>query len=441
MMQRDATFPRNKDGQRSGGGRFVRPTQVRVGGRADRLHPAAAGVGLYILVTVGRLQELVPLLNGMPLAKIALALALFGIFVAPAGRNRPLSGIPISRHLIVLTFLAVFSVAVSVWKSHSLSFLVTGFLANVFLFYLLVKSADNDTTLNFFAGTLLVSALMLVLPALTLTGAERGEASTAYDANDLASVLVTLLPLAIVAVFSGRRKFFWIAISLVLGAGVVATGSRGGFLGLLAVVFYLVWVPIPGRKNARAGKGSRLALLALLGVFSVAVVGGAAWERIGSLTNLESDYNLQSETGRLAIWKRGLGIMADRPWGVGIEAFEAAEGMEGGRFKAAHNSLIQIGAELGIAGLLVFVSMCLAAYRLLGRHLDALAGTGEAPRSVALAAALRAGLVGFFVTGFFLSHAYAPVLYALLGMAVAVTCVAENARPTEELRLKTSRRT
>lgn len=431
-MQRDATFSRNRD-RRSGAARFVRPHSARAVVKADKLHPAAIGMGLYILVTVGRLQELVPFLNGMPLAKIALAVALLGIFVSPAGRNRPLSGIPLSRHLIILTFLAVFSVAVSIWKSHSLTFLLTGFLANVLLFYLLIKSADNDRTLHFYAGTLVVAALMLVLPALTLSGTERGEVSTAYDANDLASVLVTLMPLAVVAIFSGGRKVLWVALSLALATGVVATGSRGGFLGLLAVTLYLVWVPLPGRRNGKSGKGTRLTMLALVGLISVAAVGGAAWERISTLTNLEGDYNLQSETGRLAIWQRGLGIMAHRPWGVGIDAFEAAEGMEGGRFKAAHNSLIQVGAELGIAGLLVFIAMCLSAFRLLGGYLDRFAGVDDAPRSAALAAALRAGLVGFFVTGFFLSHAYAPVLYALLGMAVAVTQVTENPRKGEKI--------
>jgi putative inorganic carbon (HCO3(-)) transporter len=406
------------------GGRFVRPRHSGLGqisAKAETLHPAALGVSLYILVSVGRLQELVPFFNGLPLAKIALVLAFVGIVFAPAERNRPLRGMPLAKYMLALGALGVFSVAVSVWKSHSLEFLLGTFVGNLLLFFLLAKSADNEKTRNLYFAALVVSAMLLSIPALSLSVDERARVATAYDANDLASVLVSVLPFCIVAFFSGRRRFFWLVTSLVLAAGAVATGSRGGFLGLVAAVLYLTWVPLPGRQKGTAGRGRRIVLVGIVGLFSAVVVGGAAWHRIGTLTHLQNDYNLSAETGRLAIWHRGLTIIAERPWGVGLDAFEAAEGMEGGRYKAAHNSLLQIGAELGIPGLLVFIALCLGGYRLLGRFLAQERERGDSGEGrAALAASLRAGLVGFFVTGFFLSHAYAPVLYALLGMAVAV---------------------
>lgn len=433
MIHKDVTETGKQGSQCAA--RFIRPQPTRLSGTSGKtkgLHPAALGVALYILVSVGRLQELIPFLNGFPLAKIALIMAFLGVFIAPSERNRPLRVMPLAKYIFVLGLLGVLSVAVSVWKSHSLGFLFGTFLGNLLLFFLLAKSADNDKTRKLYFGALVFSAMMLAVPALSLSVGERAQVATAHDANDLASILVSILPFCVIAFFTGRRRAFWLLVSLVLAAAVIATGSRGGFLGLLAAVLYLIWVPLPGRKKRNAGRGKRLALLGIAGLFSIVVVGGAAWERIGTLTHLENDYNLSAETGRLAIWHRGLAIMAERPWGVGLGAFEAAEGMEGGRYKAAHNSLIQVGAELGIAGLLVFLALCLKAYRILGDYLE-VQRAGE-PSAGAAAASVRAGLVAFFVTGFFLSHAYSPVLYALLGMAVAVAFARDGSdEPGERL--------
>jgi len=74
----------------------------------------------------------------------------------------------------------------------------------------------------------------------------------------------------------------------------------------------------------------------------------------------EEDYNRTAEEGRVKIWKRGIGYMMLHPvFGVGAANFPVAEGTIsplagrtevglGVKWGAAHDSFVQIGAELGI---------------------------------------------------------------------------------------------
>jgi len=131
----------------------------------------------------------------------------------------------------------------------------------------------------------------------------------------------------------------------------------------------------------------------------------------------------------MAIWKRGIGYMADRPLtGVGLAAFPTAEGTispladrqmfgRGVKWSAAHNSFVQVGAELGVLALVVFTATVFGALLMMGRLArDALA---RGDRGIAaFARAQGAVMVGYLVAGFFLSQAYAPFLFVSLGLIV-----------------------
>lgn len=62
--------------------------------------------------------------------------------------------------------------------------------------------------------------------------------------NDLALHLVTMIPISVALLLGSRggtRKMAFLACSILLTAGLVATFSRGGFIGLVCVVVVLVW--------------------------------------------------------------------------------------------------------------------------------------------------------------------------------------------------------
>jgi O-antigen ligase len=192
----------------------------------------------------------------------------------------------------------------------------------------------------------------------------------------------------------------------------VWSGSRGGFIALFAVVGFVVlrFAAIPLRW--------RLSATALVALILVTAASDQYWQQMSTITS-DTDYNHTAETGRLQIWSRGIGYMLQNPvLGLGPGNFQTAEGTLsplaerqqfgiGVRWNAPHNSFVQIGAELGIPGIALYIAVIASAFRALRQ-------------SAALTPALTASLLGFVVGSFFLSLAYSEMLYTLVALAVGV---------------------
>ena len=96
----------------------------------------------------------------------------------------------------------------------------------------------------------------------------------------------------------------------------------------------------------------------------------------------------------------------------------------GGKFRAAHNSFLQVFVELGFLGLLLLVRMYVLSWRALQRvrrNLLAAAPNYERDEVLVFARMLQVALVGNVVAGFFLSMAYSTLLWVLF--AVVIACV------------------
>jgi O-antigen ligase len=145
---------------------------------------------------------------------------------------------------------------------------------------------------------------------------------------------------------------------------------------------------------------------------------------------------VQDDTGagRTDIWKAGIQLLLTHPWGVGIHGYSTVEGLshEGlGKWSTAHNSFLQIGVELGVIGLVLFVRLLIGTIRDLrilrrthARQMGAQAGYSTESdvtrhNPILLAVPLEISLWGFMVGGFFLSQAYSPLLYVILALSVA----------------------
>jgi len=251
-----------------------------------------------------------------------------------------------------------------------------------------------------------------------------------YDANDFATFAVTAMPLGLYYLLhAGRRPSIRVLAGVVLAVlalAFVRTGSRGGFIALLAVAAFVVlrYTGIPLRW--RVGATGFVTLVVLV------TASEQYWKQMGTIVS-DADYNRTEESGRMQIWSRGVGYMLQYPiFGVGPNNFQAAEGMlspfahrqqfgAGVRWNAAHNSYIQIGAELGVPGLMMFVAIIASAFgalRVARRSDDALAESQ--PHRRALAQALTASMLGFVVGAFFLSLAYSEMLYALTALAAGM---------------------
>ena len=282
-------------------------------------------------------------------------------------------------------------------------------LAQLFLLYLVTANLVShlpslERTLNvLIAATALLG--LLVLWQLPSAGASRatftyGEQS--FNPNYLAAALV-MPAVAAVALGRARGPFGWWRLLAVVPicAGIVASGSRGGIVGLVAGMAVLALAR--PRLGVRAAGVVVLLLLALPLVLPASMLD----QLVARFTEAGSD----RLSGRLDIWKVAFAMIGDRPFqGTGFACFRdafyrymATAGVDphwalqnswGGR--VAHNVYLGTLAELGVVGLALllgaFTAHGLGALRA-WRHARA---TGDAYLGV-LALALLCMLASFLV--------------------------------------------
>jgi O-antigen ligase len=398
-------------------------------------------VGVYLATAVGRIHEVFPVLLPFKLTLLAAVMSIGLCLLQQSGRRRfALLRSPTTAGLIALALWGGLSVPAAL--NQGLAFQTwTGFVETVIMS--LVVAASIRSTRDVGRLLLVYFVVTVVYVAVVLSRFELGSGDSwrlghlyTYDANDLATLIATAMPLGLYFVLAQRRlllRLLALAGLIILAVGLIRSGSRGGFLAFLAVTaFVLVRVTtIPVR--------SRVAGLLVI----VAIVCGTAsdkyWSQMQTIVHYKQDYNMTSDDGRVRIWLRGLGYMVDHPaFGVGMRNFQVAEGTISPRAKlqergigvwwgAAHNSYVQAGAELGIPGLVLFLGLLGTALQSLRRVArDALRVHPAGSELSRLAQCLMAALIGFAVGAFFLSLAYADMLYALLAFAVALTKIARG---------------
>lgn len=398
-------------------------------------------MAVYIASSVGRVHDLFPVL--LPL-KPALVSTILGIglwLLQQVGQRR--FGLLRSRVATCLLGLLV-------WGALSVPFALTGGLALQFwidfaraiVMYFVIAGCVRSTAdverlvLVYFGVTVLYTLVILSRFQLGPDNWRLGRLYY-YDANDLATLIATAMPLGLYFALAHRRiilRLLALAGLLVLVVALIRSGSRGGFLAFLAISAFI----LVGFTTIRAR--TRVAGLVLLLTVLGATASDQYWTQMQTIIHPHEDYNLTDDAGRVRIWKRGIGYMVDHPIvGVGMGNFPTAEGTlsaqarereergRGVRWGAAHNTFVQIGAELGIPGLLLFVALIVSLFislRRLARYAQRAGPTGGGTDVSRLSQSLTAALVGFVVGGFFLSLAYADILYTLAALAMGLAKVA-----------------
>jgi putative inorganic carbon (HCO3(-)) transporter len=176
--------------------------------------------------------------------------------------------------------------------------------------------------------------------------------------NVMAGFLVILLPIALaILLFTWRelhgwkRLFLALITAFILGI-LILTQSRGALLALGFVFLLLVilrwkwgWISIP---------------------LSITLIGGiVAYLGVGkSLELLASGVSLEGLDGRLEVWFRAIFMIRDFPFtGVGMGLFgDVADNLypfflnAPGSVPHAHNLFLQIAVDLGIPGLIAWLS-------------------------------------------------------------------------------------
>lgn len=203
--------------------------------------------------------------------------------------------------------------------------------------------------------------LMFIIEKLpTVRGFPGFEAGA--NVNEIAGAISLILPsIAALAIYRWRtgEKRAWVTTAFILLAlGLFLGQSRMAILGVLVVLFIFALLLIP-RGVWRYLALTCLVLVTILQALLITDI------LIPPDANFDqTDRNELSLASRLEIYHSGFEIIADYPLtGVGISFFRyepvrslyPVSSFRGRILPHAHNEFIQVGTDLGIPGLLVFI--------------------------------------------------------------------------------------
>lgn len=406
--------------------------------RPESAHALAWIMAFYIVVAVGRIEDLFGPLQQVHFAKIVAAAAvLAALHQRGALSNLKVLSLRPAKLMVLFMGLVAISILFSVLRSGTLGVIEGTAISVVIGTALVVKAARSWRDVRTMMLGCVGSALVLVIMAMTTGINGRSGLSSAYDPNDFAFVLVTLLPIVLTyyAISRGVIRFGYLGLAAWVVLTILETQSRGGLLGLLAVALIMAIVLPKNRRGVLEVRPTaprtvaRLFAIVVCGVVAWGLLSQAARTRLSTITDLSQDYNANAAAnGRLTIWLETLPLIASRPWGYGAGAFDTVDGLFAhGRYRAPHNMFLQGLIELGVEGFALFIAVLASAIRYLSYTSNAHAepaSRDEIERSV-FARAIIAAIVGACVSGFFLSELYAQTLWILIALA----CVVGKAPP------------
>ncbi len=220
------------------------------------------------------------------------------------------------------------------------------------------------------------------------------------DPNDFAMLYLMAMPFAFCLLTAGGAIASKLLLLCSLPPMVYVlyyTQSRGGVIGFCAMIIAYFWT---------ATKNLMIRVLLLVTLLSVVAVFGPERAR--------GAYMEGSASGRVMEWGYGIQMLKENPlFGFGYQRWpDYSGGM------AAHNSLVNCFAELGLIGYICWFSLCLLIVKSVLRIARAEGQVDFRTRRVANG--LFAAQVGYLTAAFFLTRTYNPVLFFLLGIGLGL---------------------
>ena len=313
------------------------------------------------------------------------------------------------------------------------------------IFFVVVNTLRTPQQLRFFI--LLILVAFVIYPARgTLLNYVKGERlfgraiwNKMYsNPNDLGAITLLMLGLTLAiatvkaqSVRVRRAATALVPLTLLI---ILLTQSRGVFLGLLVGFGPPLWARFRKRPSRTMPVLVALAVIALL-------VPGAAWHRLGSITNLTETIGKTDKKGalptpanrfdeiaadsardRFEIMETGVRIFADNPFvGVGIGCYNEANVRYAphlGR-RDSHDTYINLAAETGLPGLLLWLALVWSVLAQARRCRARLA----ADDSVIQFVWIERAIIGFLVAGLFASYSGLTIFYLVLGTLWAASNV------------------
>jgi putative inorganic carbon (hco3(-)) transporter len=398
-------------------------------------------VGLCVFAGLSFL-EILPSAGGLTIFKLVGALLVVSTLAAASTRRRR-GLLAVHPLLAVSLILFVAWAALGILWAESVSAAtgsVVRYVLNLALFPIAWVAVWRREHVNWLVitlvfGTAIAAAYGLVSPPSHPPAIDTADAARATgtigDANQFAAVLVAGLSLALSLALAPVTNFYIRAGALLTAVmcvmAIFLTLSRGGLVALAVAMF--ASVAMGGRWRRVIGS---LALLVLLGsiVYFTSFASVPAQQRISTISG---------GTGRTDLWTVGWRMVQAKPVaGIGTGNFQTSSihyllrpgATQRADFivdtpKVAHNTYLQILAELGIVGFVLFAVIVTYALVCIARAARAFARSGDLQMEI-LARGLFIGLIGLMTADFFISEMYSKLLWLLLATGPPLLMIAQR---------------
>lgn len=401
-------------------------------------------VSLFVLFSFFRIHEAFPALYSL---KIPLLLSLGALSALMwhtiISRQVKTYWHPNLTQLAVFWALVVIGIVFASNPGLSITFFKNIYWKVIIMTLAIAWLVDSESAVKRIATLIIISGILIssvaIFNSLNGIGLVEGTrvtigrqlGSMLGDPNDLS--LVLMFPLAFAISFMTTKQigfgrlFGAVGVALAVWA-VLATQSRGGLLGSLAVF---------GIFGLRLIKSK--ALLITLGIVAASALflmagisdrqsGGAAEEGIDA-----------SAMGRLYAWEAAFKMALSNPFtGVGINNFYANYFFYSphwdGLNHAVHSTWFGVLAETGFAGLFAFIWLIEGLIKTSRQTLAILDQNPLvfSPHFGATAMAVYAGLIGTVVSGTFLTQGFTWPIYILAALCIAISRITHNSTQNEK---------
>lgn len=383
----------------------------------------------FYVVYCARPEDWIPGLTYLPLAKICGTCAFLALLFSVGRAKRSLRDLPPEgRYLVVLVcFLVLTSFFSPVWRggafNHSLGFAKVA-VAWVLTFLVITNFRRLRQIILIQTASVAVIAVISILKGRN-TPRLQGVLGGIYDnSNDLAFAMVLCLPFCLAFLLRGRglmRKVMWLLAMLVMVTTVFLTASRAGFIELVITACFCLWY------FAIKGKRPQLIVVScLVGAVLTFGAGGKLEKRILALSGqITSDldqraYDSYEERKELMI--SSLKAIVHYPiYGIGVQNFVTY----GGRWKEVHNCYLEIGAEGGITGLVLYLLFFRCAFA----NLKRLRKLDLDPEMKLFVWALQSSLIGFVTGALFAPEAYQFFSYFAVAQVSVIWAIVREQSP------------
>ncbi len=390
------------------------------------------GLMMFTFVLLVSPQSVVPGLGLLMPAKIAMAIAI-GAFLLS---GRPFPTTRTVQWAYGFAGCALLSIPMGYWPGGSVAVFFNAVAKSLVVFLLIASVVDTPRRLKILIAWMVACGTVLAGIAVhhyraglfAAGGRIAGyESPLASNPNDLALTLNILLGLALgllpVVRERSHRMMLLGAMAAIL-AGVVVTFSRGGFvtLGIVGVV----WAAQAMRTRGLRAFGAVVMVALVLALAAPAQYFG----RLSTMFDAEADPT-GSAGERLTMMATAVSYMAEHPlFGVGLGNSIHVSVLRGGPAREVHNAYLKTGAELGVAGMVVYALFVLSVIatarsvrRRLSRHPD-----GATVAS--LAGGVELAATAFAVGALFSPVPYHFYFYYPAGLSVALALIAARIEAT-----------